>query len=263
MRYWKLLAVLCVAVCGAFAQKLELDKIRELVAAGALPRNRLLEAEEAQADARDAEILRRTLYGTFKIEDMTEEQCDEMVAAARRQYDRQVHVVERSKTLIAADALPRTSIQVDLEELEFRRKTVELTESRARLLKELASLARAEADDESGPAAGGPVAQRYDGNGLFSEFQFRKVEQSFLRQFGHLLPVSAHGMTAVHRALGFDHRDRVDVALSPDQPEGRWLRGYLESQKIPYFAFRAAVPGKATAAHIHIGPPSGRLRVAD
>jgi hypothetical protein len=29
--------------------------------------------------------------------------------------------------------------------------------------------------------------------------------------------------------------------------------------RIPYIAFRQAVPGKATAAHIHIGPVSMRL----
>jgi hypothetical protein len=33
----------------------------------------------------------------------------------------------------------------------------------------------------------------------------------------------------------------------------------LESSAIPYYAFRSFVPGKATAAHIHIGPPSGHL----
>ncbi|MGH9663230.1 MAG: hypothetical protein ACRD9L_02260, partial [Bryobacteraceae bacterium] len=57
----------------------------------------------------------------------------------------------------------------------------------------------------------------------------------------------------------FDHRGRIDVGLNPDQPEGVWLRHYLESHEIPYFAFRAAVAGKATAPHIHIGPGSTRL----
>jgi hypothetical protein len=55
----------------------------------------------------------------------------------------------------------------------------------------------------------------------------------------------------------------VDVALNPDQQEGLWLRKYLESRKIPYFAFRAALPGKATGPHIHMGPPSQRLVSAD
>jgi hypothetical protein len=63
----------------------------------------------------------------------------------------------------------------------------------------------------------------------------------------------------VHRALGFDHRGRVDVAVVPSAPEGIWLRQYLQLKKIPYYAFSHAIPGKATAAHIHIGPGSTRL----
>jgi hypothetical protein len=85
------------------------------------------------------------------------------------------------------------------------------------------------------------------------------VEVAFARHFGKPLPVSAIGETAVHRALGFDHRGRVDVAIYPDLPEGIWLREYLTENRIPYFAFRQAVPGKATGAHIHIGPMSTRL----
>jgi hypothetical protein len=41
-----------------------------------------------------------------------------------------------------------------------------------------------------------------------------------------------------------------------------WLRHYLEASAIPYYAFRSSVPGKATGAHIHIGPPSGHLQAA-
>ena len=66
-------------------------------------------------------------------------------------------------------------------------------------------------------------------------------------------------LTAVHRSLGFDHTGRVDVELHPALPEGRWLLEYLTGHRIPYFAFRHAVPGKATGAHIHIGPMSTRL----
>jgi hypothetical protein len=63
----------------------------------------------------------------------------------------------------------------------------------------------------------------------------------------------------VHRSLGFDHRDRVDVALNPDQTEGRWLMSLLDRLSVPYIAFRHAVAGRATGAHIHIGLPSPRL----
>ena len=69
--------------------------------------------------------------------------------------------------------------------------------------------------------------------------------------------------TAVHRALGFDHHDRVDVAIFSDTAEGLWLRRYLESGDIPYYAFRNSVKGIATGAHIHMGPPSNRLLKTD
>jgi hypothetical protein len=77
------------------------------------------------------------------------------------------------------------------------------------------------------------------------------------------LPISAEGETNLHRALGFDHRGRVDVAINPNASEGMWLRHYLQSLKIPYYAFTRAIRGKATAAHIHIGPGSTRLQNAD
>ena len=64
-------------------------------------------------------------------------------------------------------------------------------------------------------------------------------------------------------ALGFDHRGRVDVAVTPHQPEGNWLMSYLRSRRIPFFAFRAAVAQQATGAHIHVGPGSTRIAVSD
>jgi hypothetical protein len=51
----------------------------------------------------------------------------------------------------------------------------------------------------------------------------------------------------------------VDVALNPDCAEGQWLRTYLTVKRIPFFVFRQAIPGKATGAHIHLGPASTHL----
>ena len=101
--------------------------------------------------------------------------------------------------------------------------------------------------------------ERFDGDGKFTTADYLRVQSAFEQQFHEPLPVSAEGETAVHRAMGFDHRNRVDVALFPDTTEGKWLRRFLEARHIPYYAFRSMVPGKATAAHIHIGPPSTRL----
>ncbi|HYA17233.1 MAG TPA: hypothetical protein VEF06_07195, partial [Bryobacteraceae bacterium] len=91
----------------------------------------------------------------------------------------------------------------------------------------------------------------------------KAVEFAFAGKFSRPLPISADGETAVHRSFGFDHRGRIDVALSPDQPEGIWLMKFLEQKHIPYFAFRAAVPHKATGAHIHLGPESTRLAATE
>ena len=115
----------------------------------------------------------------------------------------------------------------------------------------------------------GPPEQRkphnrpkYDGSGIFTSFDLQKVSLAYATKFARAMPISAEGETATHRALGFDHRGRVDVAVNPDQPEGIWLMSFLQKNRIPYFAFRMAVPGKATGAHIHIGPQSTRLKVA-
>ncbi|HUK91767.1 MAG TPA: hypothetical protein VLZ81_15295, partial [Blastocatellia bacterium] len=70
------------------------------------------------------------------------------------------------------------------------------------------------------------------------------------------------GQTPVHDKLGFDHRDALDVAVQPDSAEGEALMAYLRSQRIPFIAFRHAVPGSATGAHIHVGRPSHRIAPA-
>jgi hypothetical protein len=76
------------------------------------------------------------------------------------------------------------------------------------------------------------------------------------------MPISAYGQTATHDRLGFDHRNSVDVAVHPDSPEGQSLMAYLKSAGIPFIAFRHAVSGSATGAHIHIGYPSHRIAVS-
>ncbi|HLG17456.1 MAG TPA: TolC family protein [Blastocatellia bacterium] len=83
-----------------------------------------------------------------------------------------------------------------------------------------------------------------------------KVESFYSTKFGHALPISAYGQTPVHERLGFDHHNAIDVAVHPDGPEGQAIISYLRSNGIPFIAFRFAVPGSATGAHIHIGSPS-------
>lgn len=270
MRFCSTLAVLALIVSPAARPaenaalnraEQEVARIRALVDAGAMPRATLEKAETDLAEARDELILSERLYGNASVDDLTDESATEMVQAAERQMVRQQERIDALKRLIDAGVKPRTELTPLLEELDRRRQTVVLAESRVRLLGELEKMARLEQDveDELVERNMPRSSERYDGDGTFNEIDFRRVNVAFQTRFGRPLPVSAYGMTAVHRTLGFDHRGRVDVALDPNGGDGRWLRAFLEAQKIPYFAFSAAIPGKATGAHIHLGPPSPRL----
>lgn len=100
---------------------------------------------------------------------------------------------------------------------------------------------------------------RYNGGTNWSLAQVGKIKAFFLERFGYPLPVSALGQSLTHERLGLDHRDAVDVAVRPDSPQGRALMVYLRKHSIPFLAFRNAVRGVATGAHIHIGRRSLRL----
>jgi hypothetical protein len=241
--------------------KAGIERLRSLVEAGVVPPVQLAHAEAALADAEDEALLRRTVYGN----ELTDEQVDEMLAAAGRRVDRRTQALEEGRKLVDGGAASLLSLSPLLEELDAARKERDLAETRARFTRELAQMACAEELLESrlnhNPQEVHELADRYDGDGVFNMGTFSRVELDFEKQFGKPLPVSAMGETAVHRSLGFDHRGRVDVAIHPDQPEGRWLLEYLVEKHIPYFAFRQAVPGKATGAHIHIGPMSTRYKL--
>jgi hypothetical protein len=245
-------------------KRMEVERIRVMAEAGAVPRARLDQAQAELADAEDNMILRRTLYGTVRVEDFTKDQTQTMVAAAERLVERQQERYERARDLVAQGVMARAMLAALLEDLEFRRKTLDLAKFRAKLVDELEEYARAEEEADTDYAITPRRAmERFNGRGVFNEVDFARVNSAFQRQFYRPLPVSAHGETATHRALGFDHRGRVDVALNPDQREGAWLLAYLRRAQIPFYAFRAAIRGKATGAHIHLGPPSLRLRNAD
>ena len=99
---------------------------------------------------------------------------------------------------------------------------------------------------------------RFNGEAAWQLPDAAKIEKFFLNTFGRALPISALGQTATHERLRFDHRNAMDVALHPDSKEGQSLLNYLRQVGIPFIAFRNAVPGAATGAHIHIGKPSPR-----
>jgi len=237
--------------------------VRPQVAAGIVPQSLLSQAQEAAADAQDADLLARMLG----VSDVTEEQATKLLEAATRRVDRATATLQKAQRLVDAGLAPVRSLDEPLQALTWAQSDAETARSRGALVREVAEMARLEASipepraQTPEEAANGdrPAMERFDGNGIFTRGEFILVKLAFEKQFGKPLPVSADGNTAVHRALGFDHSNRVDVALMPDTPEGVWLRHYLELSSIPYYAFRTFIPGKATAAHIHIGPASNHI----
>ncbi|MBZ5611563.1 MAG: hypothetical protein LAP38_25160 [Acidobacteriia bacterium] len=250
----------------------ELARISELVGMGALPRLRLDQAQQDFADAQDDAVLAHTLYGDMPVKDLTDQLAGEMLAAAERRVERQQARIEQAQKLVAQGFVAQSTLTPLEAELSLRQTSLDLARERARLMNDLAELAKLE---ESIAAARDAATsenadlmtdsmEHFEGNGIFIESRdLKPIETAFAKKFDHSLPISAEGETSLHRALGFDHRGRVDVALDPNGPEGIWLRNYLKSSMIPYYAFTHAVPGKATAAHIHIGPGSTRLNGAD
>ena len=271
MRFSALLPVVCSAMLLAQTPedpeiaraRIEMERVRAMVATGAMPRAQLQKAEDAVADATDTVAIRHSIYS----QDLSEDQAKQLAAAANRRVERRQKAYDDAKRLVDIGAMPANTLDQLQRDLDFARKDCELAGSRADLAAQIAAMAEAEADAQARAAersAEAPrTAERYDGDGVFTPEIFARIEADYQKRFGKPLPVSANGETAVHRALGFDHRGRVDVALRPDQPEGMWLRDYLKAHRIPYFAFSQAVPGKATGAHIHLGTQSTRLAIVE
>ena len=250
----------------------EIQKITQLVQVGALPKIRLEQAEQDLTDVQDDAILERTLYGELPVEDLTDKLIEDMVAAAQRRVERQQARLDAMKKLVDEGITALSSLSAPEQELATRRMNLDLAHSRARVMGELAALAKFEKSSAAIQDATrveyrdmfAPGMEHYEGSGIFRESRdLKPLAVAFKKKFDHSLPISAEGETDVHRALGFDHTGRVDVAINPSDPEGVWLRRYLKSRQIPYYAFTRRIPGKATAAHIHIGTGSTRLHNAD
>ncbi len=248
----------------------EVQRMKDLVQLGVEAPIRLVQAEQDLADAQDAALLERAqLAEKGGASDPVEEDA---LAAAQRRVDRQQERIAQRQKLIAGGLLSVSDLSSFEQELNRRQLDLYWVQLRIQYRDQAASLAklrnsmsdseqatRAESDDFS--AAG---MEHYTGEGDFDENrELKPLAMAFAIQFDRVLPISADGETELHRTLGFDHRGRIDVAVNPLDADGVWLRRYLRSRKIPYYAFTHAIPGKATAAHIHIGLGSTSLIHSD
>lgn len=243
-----------------------LDQVTRLVTSGALPQIRLKKAQEDVLDALDGSMLKKSLYSN----DVLPEEAEQMIFVAQRMVVRRQKALLDMQQLVSAGVISRAEAEASGVDLDRAKQELEWAQTRATLVQQVAEsvrlekeIANLESQAESHPEWAGKIYTKYVGNGVFTPNDLTTLETAFAGKFAKALPISANGETALHRSMGFDHRGRVDVAVTPDQPEGVWLMKYLESKRIPFFAFRAAVPHQATGAHIHVGPGSTKLTSSD
>jgi cell division protein FtsB len=227
----------------------KLEKLREGYAAGVVSRRQL---EDAEADARDLEQRLQSLNDPNRQPGLDD--AKRRVEEARYDYEKAAARAKRSAELYDVGAVSRNDNEAVQATAQQAETTLKLYEELGRRLEAIAAMPKTPRPYYVPP--GGSLS---NGDSGFSVATFYRLEDDFFRQFHHLLPVSAFGESETHEKMGFDHEGRVDIALNPDSPEGRWLIAQLEARHIPYIAFRSAVPGKATGPHIHIGFPSPHL----
>jgi hypothetical protein len=182
---------------------------------------------------------------------------------------RATEALERRRELLPRGVVARREV----DEAERARESAEarLSATRAQIAQAETLIAEAVAGDAlrrmppspaPGPRDGEAPGARftyYGGAGAWSLALAPRIERFFAARFERALPVSAFGQTPLHDRLGFDHRDALDVALHPDSLEGQALMAHLRGASISFIAFRGAVPGAATGAHIHVGHASPRV----
>ena len=203
-----------------------------------------------------AEQLRLTREYKASLERLLEVREQELRRALER--------LDRSRGLAERGIVARNEVQTSERAVAGARARLDETWSEAVVAASL--IAKVLADEELAArplAPGGEQSTaslvRYRGRRPWALALVPQLEDFFRRTFQRALPVSAYGQTAVHDKLGFDHRNALDLAVHPDSAEGRAVMDWLRRGGLSFIAFRGAVGGAATGAHIHVGDPSPRL----
>src|SRR5215510_5121542 len=193
------------------------------------------------------------------------ESLEILLELQRQDESRATEIVGKRKELLDLGVIAKRELEEGERALvEAQGKVAETTKRIAEVDQLMAEVTAAEelaktAAERLGLYRSGGLVVRYAGASHWALSDLAKVDAFFRLKFARPLPVSAVGQTETHNQLGFDHREAVDVAIHPDSAEGQALIAYLASQGVSFIAIRGAIPGSATGAHIHIGPPSRRI----
>lgn len=217
-------------------------------------RNVPVDSELSRSRTEVIEKIKETRAGAEKLLALHEAERQRRTEEYHRQRELYYQgLIARNDVLQAEHALVQAMLKVDEDKRWLAETDMAITEVTMR--DELLRLPRL----ALGAYSETSTLLRFNGGALWKLGDASRVEKFFVETFGRALPISALGQTATHDRLRFDHRDAMDVALHPDSKEGQSLLSFLRQAGIPFIAFRNAVPGAATGAHIHIGKPSRRL----
>ena len=221
----------------------------------AMPRRNLpAESELLQSRTEVIQKIKETRTGAEKLLALHEAERQRLTEEYQRQRELYYQdLIAWNDVLQAEHALARAVLKVDEDKRWLAQTDMVITEVTMR--DDLLRLPRL----ALGAYSESNTLLRFNGGALWKLGDAPRVERFFVEAFGRVLPISALGQTATHDRLRFDHRDAMDVALHPDSKEGRSLLNFLRQAGIPFIAFKNALPGAATGAHIHIGKPSRRL----
>lgn len=226
------------------------------VTGGSSVRSSSAASELARLRADVIEKMKESRAGTKKLLALHEEQAKRLTAEFQQR--RELHnqgLISRAELDQSEQALIAATARVEEDKRWITETDIAITEASMRdVLLGLPAMA------PGGYSESGTLI-RFNGAASWSLSDAGKIEKFFSQTFGHDLPISAFGQTLTHDRLKFDHRGAMDVALHPDSNEGRSLLSYLRQAGIPFLAFRGAVTGAATGAHIHIGRPSLKTAV--
>jgi hypothetical protein len=248
-RYYLAAGTLTLALLEYFSTPPVTAQIKPVVRIA--PRNNGADAELARLRADVLEKMKESNAGAQKLLELHE-------LEKKRVYDEYLQrrelfhqgLISRVEVAHAEQALAMAITRVDEDKRWLAESEIAITEASTRdIILGLPILG-------SGGYAESAAFIRFNGAALWSLADAPQIETFFAQTFGHALPISAYGQTPTHDRLRFDHRNAMDVALHPDSAEGHSLLSYLRRAGIPFIAFRSAVAGAATGAHIHIGQPS-------
>lgn len=257
MRIWPklVLPALLVAILSASAAA----QVRRPKPTSGTPRITTSEQASLSEDAKQARTKLLLATATYS------ESLKKLLELQRMEEERASAVVAKRKEMFDAGIASRREVEEsELLLAEVTRKALETVGQMEQADEVVAEVMAAEqlensrSEQQPGVLHSGVKLIRYTGTRNWSLSEFSKIDTFFHETTGRPMPISAYGQSGIHARLGFDHRGAIDVAVHPDSAEGRALMTYLRSQGIPFIAFRSAVAGSATGAHIHIGPPSHR-----